>query len=204
VPIRLGLLGDTHIPEAGNDLPSDAYELLAGCDRILHCGDLHSIETIDRLERVAPTVVSRGNGDNPRTRRGAVDDPRIVDHFVADFDTISVGLTHDLEHLEDQDDDDVAKSLELHFGRRVDIAVCGHTHVPMVWGLLDGTAIVNPGSPTLPYGYRGVVGTVGFVDIDGSRFEISVVDLATKTIQLGLRGPARHALTRGPRPAGGR
>ena len=66
--IRIGLVADTHIPEAGPDLPAQAYAALAGCDRILHAGDLHTIEVVDRLERLAPVLVSRGNGDNPRTR----------------------------------------------------------------------------------------------------------------------------------------
>jgi hypothetical protein len=74
----------------------------------------------------------------------------------------------------------------------------------MVWGLADGTAIVNPGSPTLPYGYRGLIGTVGFIEVDSGLFQVSVVDLATGKPQLHLTGPAAHPCTRGPRPAGGR
>ena len=49
-------------------------------------------------------------------------------------------------------------ALKRRFGCRIDIAVSGHTHVPLVWGLDDGTTLVNPGSPTMPYGYLGIVG----------------------------------------------
>ena len=57
--IRIGLAADTHIPEAGPDLPAQACAALTGCDRILHAGDLHMIEVVDRLERLAPVLVSR-------------------------------------------------------------------------------------------------------------------------------------------------
>jgi putative phosphoesterase len=205
VVVRIGLVADTHIPEAGPDLPAEAYDALARCDRILHCGDLHTIEVVDRLERLAPTLVSRGNGDDPRTRPpGVPEDPRVAMSFIIDVDRVRIGLTHDLEHAEYRSDKAVAALLTRHFGQRVDIAVCGHTHVPLVWGLADGTAIVNPGSPTLPYGYRGLIGTIGFIEVDDGRFEITVVDLATAKPQLRLAGPAPHPCTRGPRPTGGK
>src|SRR5207248_10553459 len=61
--VLIGLLADTHVPEAGSDLPTEVYQALAGCQRILHCGDLHTLDVVDRLDRLAPTLVSRGNGD---------------------------------------------------------------------------------------------------------------------------------------------
>lgn len=203
--IRIGLVADTHVPEAGPDLPSQAYAALAGCDRILHAGDLHILDVVDRLEQLAPVLVSRGNGDDPRTRTpGVPDDPRVAETQLITAGAVRIGLTHDLEHTEYLDDDEVAALLARRFGERVDIAVCGHSHVPLVRGLADGTAIVNPGSPTLPYGYRGLVGTVGFIEVDDDRFAISVLDLATGQPQLELTGPAVAPLTRGPRPTGGR
>jgi uncharacterized protein len=204
---RIGLVGDTHIPEAGPDLPTVAYDLLAGCDRILHCGDLHTIEVVDRLERLAATVASRGNGDPMRPaggRPGVPDDPRIADRFVLDVEGVRIGLTHDLEHAEGRRDEDVAALLARRFEGAVDIAVSGHTHVPMVWGLADGTALVNPGSPTMPYGYRDIVGTVGILEVDDGQFEVSVIDLANGETQLRLSGPGAHPFERGPRPRGGR
>jgi putative phosphoesterase len=203
--IRIGLIADTHIPEAGPDLPAAAYAALAGCDRILHAGDLHTIEVVDRLERVAPVLASRGNGDDPRTRPpGVPDDPRVAPAFVITAGRVRVGLIHDLESTEYRSDEAAAALLARRFGERVDIAVCGHTHVPLVWGLADGTAIVNPGSPTMPYGYRGLVGTVGLIEVDDSGFEATVLDLTTGQPQLRMAGPGVAPLRRGPRPVGGR
>ena len=67
---RVGLIADSHIPEAGRDLPDEAYGALAGCDQILHCGDLHTIEVVDRVECLAPTIARRGNGDTFEPRIG--------------------------------------------------------------------------------------------------------------------------------------
>ncbi len=80
----------------------------------------------------------------------------------------------------------------------------GHTHVPMVWGLADGTALVNPGSPTMPYGYLGIAGTVGFIDVDDGHFDVTILDLRTGASELKLTGPGPHPLERGARPTGGR
>lgn len=204
---RIGLLADTHIPECGSDLPDAAYDALAGCDDILHCGDLHTLDVVDRLERLAPTVVCRGNGDTfgPRVRRpGVPEDPRVVDVFVTDVEGVRIGLTHDLAHAEERSDDDVARLLVRRFGGPVDIAVSGHTHVPMVRGLADGTVLVNPGSPTMPYGYLGIAGTLCFIDVDDGRFDVTIVDLRSGAVELALAGPGPHPLTRGARPAGGR
>lgn len=114
-----------------------------------------------------------------------------------------IGLTHDLAHLEDRRDEDVLPALMRRFGCRVDIAISGHTHVPMVWGLNDGTALVNPGSPTMPYGYLGIAGTLGFIDIYDGLFDVTILDLDSGNIELALAGPAPHPLERGARPTGG-
>ncbi|WP_157734933.1 metallophosphoesterase family protein [Pseudofrankia inefficax] len=204
---RIGLLADTHIPEAGDDLPAAAYAALAGCDQILHCGDLHTIEVVDRLERLAPTLASRGNGDpyRPRRRRpGVAPDPRVRDVVVLDAGGLRIGMTHDLGHTEGRPDEAVREILARTFGGPVDLAVSGHSHVPTVWALDDGTALVNPGSPTMPYGYLGLVGTVGILDIGAGGFEVAIHDLRTGREQLRLTGPGAHPFQRGPRPVGGR
>jgi uncharacterized protein len=213
---RVGLVADTHIPEAGPDLPVSAYDLLATCDRILHCGDLHTLEVVDRLEKFAPTLVSRGNGDPRRPRRqrpGVAEDPRVRDVVVLEVHGLRIGMTHDLSHTEGRPDEVVAGILARTFDGPVDIAVSGHSHVPSVWGLRDGTALVNPGSPTMPYGYLDLMGTIGIVDIEPGRFEITIHDLSNISdtrdsrngnVQLRLVGPGLHQPQVGPRPVGGR
>ncbi len=38
--MRIGLIADAHIPEAGKELPHQAAEAFKGVDIILHAGDL--------------------------------------------------------------------------------------------------------------------------------------------------------------------
>jgi putative phosphoesterase len=205
--MRIGLVADTHIPEAGPELPPQLLRLLSGCDRILHAGDLHTISVVEQLDEIAPTIVSRGNGDvfrNDGRRPGVQPDPRVGDVFVIDSAGFSIGLTHDLDHVVGLSDEGVAQKLRATFGRRVDIAVCGHTHVPMAWGLTDGTVIVNPGSATMPYGYLGLLGTAGFIDVSPGKFRVAVRDLESGAEQLSITGPCAHPCTFGPRPRGGK
>jgi uncharacterized protein len=204
--MRIGLVADTHIPETGAELPPEVLRSLSGCDRILHAGDLHVTSVIDQLAQIAPTLVSRGNGDVAKSdgrRPGVSGDARVRDMFVIELASVSIGLSHDLEHLVGLSDDVVAQKLLATFGRRVDIAVCGHTHVPMVWGLTNGTVIVNPGSPTMPYGYLGLLGTVGFIDIAPGIFRVAVSDLESGAEQLSFTGPGAYPCAFGPRPLGG-
>jgi hypothetical protein len=42
-------------------------ELLAGCDRILHAGDVGEPEILERLRRIAPVAAVRGNTDTGTT-----------------------------------------------------------------------------------------------------------------------------------------
>jgi hypothetical protein len=201
--MRLGLLADTHIPEAGPDLPVEAYAALEGCDRILHCGDLHCIEVVDRLEALAPVLAARGNGDTLRPyygRPGVPEDPRVADRFIFDVEGFRIGLTHDLEDADGRPDEAAADLVRRRLGEHVDIALCGHTHVPMAWGLPGSTCLINPGSPTMPYGYVRILGTVGLLDIHPGRFEVNIINIGSGEVEVSFTGPAEAPCVRGPRP----
>ena len=53
--MRIGLISDTHIPEAGPELWPQAYRAFDECDAILHAGDIYDISVIDKLQQIAPT-----------------------------------------------------------------------------------------------------------------------------------------------------
>jgi putative phosphoesterase len=202
--VRIGVLSDTHIPEAGDDLPAAAYAALAGSDLILHCGDLHSLVVVDRLERIAPVFAARGNGDTyypvPPKRPGVPEDPRVQETHVLELEGFRIGLTHDLEDAEGRPEAFAEQLVERVFGERVDLALCGHTHVPLAWGLPGGIAILNPGSPTLPYGYTHVIGTVAQLDLRPGAFTFTVYNLLTGEVDISLAGPGTVARHQGKRP----
>lgn len=64
-PLRLGVLGDTHIPDRIKRLPAALLSQLreARVDRILHTGDVSSVRVIETLRDIAPVSVVQGNRD---------------------------------------------------------------------------------------------------------------------------------------------
>ncbi|MBW2622762.1 MAG: metallophosphoesterase family protein, partial [Deltaproteobacteria bacterium] len=62
--MKIGLISDTHIPEAGDSLPERVREVFSDVELILHAGDLHVLDVLDWLEQIAPVKAVRGNGDD--------------------------------------------------------------------------------------------------------------------------------------------
>jgi putative phosphoesterase len=56
--MRVGVVSDTH-----NLLRPEVLERLAGCERILHAGDIGDSGILDELGRIAPVLAVRGNTD---------------------------------------------------------------------------------------------------------------------------------------------
>ena len=54
--MRIGLVSDTHIPEAGPELWPEAYEAFEGCEAILHAGDIYDISVVDRLNQILDRI----------------------------------------------------------------------------------------------------------------------------------------------------
>src|SRR5258705_9676526 len=57
-PSRIGLISDTH-----NLVRPEALEHLAGCDAIIHAGDICEQAVLDALAQIAPLTAVRGNND---------------------------------------------------------------------------------------------------------------------------------------------
>ena len=61
--MNIGLISDTHIPEAMPELPVQIRQVFADTEIILHAGDLHCLAVLDWVEEIAPVLAARGNGD---------------------------------------------------------------------------------------------------------------------------------------------
>jgi putative phosphoesterase len=177
--MRIGLISDTHVPEAGERLPGQVYDLLAGVDLVLHAGDMHIIDVLDWLERIAPVVGARGNGDGDGFRPPFPDDdPRVKPAHVLELEGLRVGLVHG--HPLPGETPWISQDalMERHFGGRVDVLVCGDTHIPHVATSEEGVLIVNPGSPALPRNVREP-GTVGILTIEGGAARAEILRLTS-------------------------
>lgn len=169
--MRIGLVSDTHIPEAGKELPPQLYEAFAKVDLILHAGDMHIIEVLDWLESLAPVVAARGNGDGSSGRPPFPDeDPRVKYAHNLELGGLRVGLIHwfplpgEIPGI--PPNDTLAAFMERHFGGPVDVVVCGDTHVARV-DKHPGVLMINSGSPTLPNNLTPRLGTVAMLTIEG-------------------------------------
>ena len=167
--MRVGLIADTHIPRDVRGLPPHVKEAFKSVDLVLHAGDIYTSAVLDELESIAPVLAARGNGDWSFPQ-----DRRLKDSHTLDIAGVSLGITHGLDYPRSPDYYDAAMRRE--FGRRVDVLVCGDTHTAMLEAL-NGVCLVNPGSPALPDN-RYELGTVGLLEISGSRFEARIVRLS--------------------------
>jgi putative phosphoesterase len=182
--IRIGLISDTHIPEAMPTLLPQVFDAFDDCDCILHGGDVHDISVIDQLHAVAPTYVARGNGDDGSGGRAVLaDDPRLNDVWTLDLGGLTVGLIHDIPVPENPPHHTMRWALDRYFPDRTpDVIVHGDTHVESIMTLED-VLCVNPGSPTYPHNLRLQLGTIGFLDIRNGQPHASIWRLTETGIE---------------------
>lgn len=174
--IRVGLISDTHIPEAGDALPKDVFRLFQGVDLILHAGDIHVLPVLDWLEAIAPVYGVRGNGDDGGSGRPLVpDDPRLLETQVLEIGGLRIGMLHTFPWYMEYPHS-LQEGMLRRFGQAVDVVVHGDTHVAEVEHR-EGLLLVNPGSPTLPNNLTRRAGTVGILEITGGHAEARLFQL---------------------------
>jgi putative phosphoesterase len=185
--MKIGLISDTHIPEAMPELPSQVRTVFAGVDLILHAGDLHELSVLDWLEEIAPVLACRGNGDEGSGGRAVVpEDPRLRDAAVTTGAGFRIGLVHDVLDPDEFPTWPIERTMEVYFGGRTELIVCGHTHVERVSRYGD-VLVINPGSPTFPHNYSAQPGTVAVLTLEQNRGgTVMVYDLKTLEALPGL------------------
>lgn len=181
--MRIGLISDTHIPVAAPRLWPQIYAAFRGVDLIMHAGDLLVPDVIDWLEEVAPVMAVSGNGDYTGWQRSVPPkDPRLSESKVLALDApdgraLRIGLVHDFQLPEAPPLRTLQGLMRHYFGGPVNVIVRGSTHAAQITSV-KGVLIVNPGSPTFPNHQTARLGTIGLLDIDGSRVRPSIVQLS--------------------------
>ncbi len=172
---RIGLVADTHIPEARATLWPQVFDAFEGVDCIFHGGDVHDLALLDLLEKVAPVYCARGNGeDGSGGRPIQPEDPRVKYVWSMEIESLTVGLTHYIPVDEGPPGMTLDRFVARYWPEKTpDVIVSGDSHTELV-AEIDGILCVNPGSPTYPHNYDTQYGTIGFLDIDGDRAEASV------------------------------
>ena len=98
ITMRIGLIADTHIPEACARLPDAVWEAFRHVDLVMHAGDVYVNSVIDELERIAPVMVAIGNGDEGSEyhRFRLEPDERVAKLTLLEIEGLRVGLAHAL------------------------------------------------------------------------------------------------------------
>jgi putative phosphoesterase len=133
----IAVLGDTHMPKGGRELPDRCKELLRGAQAALHTGDFFAIEALREVEALCPGPVHavRGNVDGPDLRK------LLPETLEVDLGGARLAMVHD------------AGPAQGRLGRMrarfpaAGAVVFGHSHLPL-HEEEDGFQIFNPGSPT--------------------------------------------------------
>lgn len=164
--MRIGLISDTHIPEAREVWPQ-VWDAFRGCDAILHGGDIYDLSVLDTLAEIAPLYACRGNGDDGSSGRPRQPDhPTLRESWVVELGGITIGLTHWAPVPESPNILNLAGACDRFFGGVApDVIVHGDTHVEDVREV-NGILCVNPGSPTFPHNLSYQFGTIGYLDVD--------------------------------------
>jgi len=165
----IGILADTHIPREVKALPPQVKEVFKGVELIVHAGDICQLSLLDELGEIAPVLAARGNED-----KGLPPDPRLKENHLLHIQGLKIGLTHSVEYPEPSYYP-LEKAMERDFGGMVDILIFGDTHIELVeWH--KGILLINPGSPTLPHGLRGL-GTVALLELTNAKPQVDILKL---------------------------
>ena len=122
--VTIGVVADTH----GLVRP-ELLEALAGCDAILHAGDVGGGHVLRELEALAPLSAVRGNNDPPAEE---LPPTRTVELGGRRFHVL-----HAIQKLVEAD------------AQRADVVVYGHSHRPALEER-EGVLYLNPGSAGPP------------------------------------------------------
>lgn len=120
--MRVGVLSDTH-----NLLRPRVLERLAGCDRILHAGDVGDLEILERLGQIAPVSAIRGNTDAAATATA------LPATLAGDLGGLPFRMVHSREEVDPA------------WIQQARLVIFGHSHRPeLEWR--NACLLLNPGA----------------------------------------------------------
>lgn len=155
--MRVGLISDTH-----GQLRPEVFDRFEGVDRILHAGDIGSVDLLIELEAIAPVTAVRGNTDGFDVRA------RVLEVARLELDGRETVVVHG-----DQFGSPRPEVLLAAYPT-AEIIVYGHTHRPLV-ERRDGRLVVNPGAAG-PRRFN-LEPSVGILTIEDGSVEVEIIDL---------------------------
>ena len=120
---RIGIISDTH-----GLLRPEVEETLQGCEAILHGGDINKPDILDKLNKIAPTYVVRGNNDKDWAKE-------LPETLSVSLCGIGFFMVHNKKYIPKKEED----------LKDIDIIVYGHSH-KYEEKQEGGRLLLNPGS----------------------------------------------------------
>jgi putative phosphoesterase len=166
--MKIGVIGDTHIPTLSPVLPARIAEVFKGLDIILHVGDVCELYVLEEFqETYTLTFAVCGERDSEEARL-YLEEKRTVRFGQRrvgmihghQFETQHQGARSRLRRILGRRPDPAALPgflLQQFAGEEVDAIVFGHTHQPHIT-LHNGVRIFNPGSALAGPGRHPSVG----------------------------------------------
>ena len=145
--IKIGLLSDTH-----GDVNEKIFSFFENCDEIWHCGDIGTLEVIDKLMAFKPLRAVYGNIDGAGIRN-------LYPKFNSfQLENVSVLMTHIGGYPKKYDPETRKQIISL----QPKLYVCGHSHILKVMYDDDHKLLhINPGAAG-KYGFHLVSTLVRF------------------------------------------
>ncbi|HEX5418437.1 MAG TPA: metallophosphoesterase family protein [Gammaproteobacteria bacterium] len=144
------MIADTH-----GLVRAEAEQALAGCDLLIHAGDVGKPEVLDKLRRIAPLRTIRGNVDKWASDLPETDVVEIGEHLIY--------VLHNVDELKI----DPA-------GAGFAAVISGHSHRPRI-ERREGVLYLNPGSAG-PRRFKLPV-TVALLDVLPMGLQAKIVEL---------------------------
>jgi len=177
--MRIGIISDTHIPEACEHLPPAVFEIFRGVDLVMHAGDVYINRVLDELARIAPVIAALGNGDEGLDghKHKLEIDERVREAHQLEIQGVRIGLVHAIPTPDETSHQVFLNAMNRHFGSPMDVIVQGHSHCEGIVRYGD-TLVVNPGSATLPHNLNYRPGTVAILEISNGAASAEIIQLA--------------------------
>jgi hypothetical protein len=162
--MKIGLIGDTHLPRFGRRIPMALANGLREerVKLIVHVGDFTGPEVPALFEAIAPLEAVAGNNDPPALHE------RFGHRKILDVAGTRLGVVHG----DGRSGTTLSRSRAAFAGDPVDVICFGHSHQPLC-ERRDSVWLVNPGSPTDKR--RQPRYSYAILDVEGGRAEARLV-----------------------------
>lgn len=156
---KIGVISDTHIPARAKNLSEKIFNYLNETDFIIHCGDIVSNETIDKLSNHFRTFAVKGNMDSVNINYPSELIFKINKSFIICV-THGSGAPFDLK----------MRLYKKFANLNPDLIIFGHTHSPVSEEYMK-IKFFNPGSACCGIS----VNSIGIINFSSDKFITEII-----------------------------